>query len=423
MKKLFLFLALFFVFVSSFFIIPSASALTTQDITSRFSSFLASEITLPHPAYVNIPSGHERVAVWLIIATFAMLFSILYALTIKLSIFKKDDGAVHKGMATVFAASMSFIVIFASAFCEWVAKLAGNLAQIAAIMMFLLAIILMWYYSASAYHTGKKAMMDSAVGSSTSKTALAAAQTTEHQAKHDLDIVQEKLHKEKRDLNIAKHNLHNLQIDTRDEIKALKQIQKIVTHLNSVETAEAVKLKQMYQRQLAVLATLIQHEHKDLNEYKSRINRINNLGHAMLRAAHGEDVAVKKLELVNERLRHLGISPPLDLRQTIRAEQISNNAIYLNKEHNKLTKNISEELKNVETLDQQTISSIHGVIAALHGDNYPQALHHINTAIGIKTKINGMINNARHHDIDLGRLEAKQSSLDKELTRFFENGT
>ena len=388
------------------------NAASTSETANQLTELLDSPIKIPHPSYLNTSTGSETVPFWLILTVFTMLFSLIYVLTIRLPMFNKD-GKLLKGPVVAFAAAMTLTAIFASPICETIARWTVTFSKLAMLALFVIAIAFLWFTTASSFSAGRKMAAEAGAEAASAIAKHHAADVERVRARRDLDDSRRTIKKETADLNKAERELKNVMIDTKNEIRALKEVARIIHRLQGVsDEGEAAKLKQAYQRQLAVLSSLITHESKNLHSYQAVIRHLEGLGHHLLKDEKDERAMISKL---NMHIRSAIGARTIPTAKMPHIASLARKCVDLNVKQEKLVKEIEAQMKLVQTEDNKAIDEIRAVTQNIHINNFPQALHHINNAITIKQNIEKQANRAHHWDMEIRNIEAQHNHLILEL--------
>jgi|GEM_PF-7082715 len=113
-----------------------------QKLTVTLQEFLTYTLTIPHPYSVGGSSLQEVVPLWSVLAVFTLLFSIIFAASGTISIFKEKN----KGPRTAFCIALALIVMFGTPITElFVVTFAGYFTTLTSLLLVVGFLIALWF--------------------------------------------------------------------------------------------------------------------------------------------------------------------------------------------------------------------------------------------------------------------------------------
>lgn len=332
-------------------------------LTSFFTGLAERTITLPTD-YVVGDSNEVTVSVLAVLATFFLVFTLLYAASGKIKVFEGHTGA-RKG----FTFSVAALVTFLSPLALVLQRILGTSAVILT-YAYVAAIVLLAYWLWSMFGTGF---------SKVSRQSAERKQFDVDSEKIKQEAIKDKdqLNHDRKMVRREKESLDNLEKLTKDDFKNEKNLQtrfeKLldnVAKMESVRGERAQELKQQIVDEATNLLKIESHAHHINNELEKITKDLEKSELEIVKDLSDMDAHV--LNHIRNRLAHEGRSTTPDNMDRVltRAKNLAKKVLKAQEEAESMVGNIDKYESDIERKTKE-------IIELLRADEFPGAANRI----------------------------------------------
>ncbi len=163
------------------------------------------------PLYSKTYAGSNTVPFWLLVAAFAILFSIVWLASSYINLFKEEK---NKGPRSIFAIAVSFIALFGTPLAIWLMKVIYTFTTLSIIALLILGVYIIWTLTKSGWAESAKTNADSSkiIADASSKNALTKKQNYDTKAYKEktMKASSEGVHYQIREIKKTKTNMQRI---------------------------------------------------------------------------------------------------------------------------------------------------------------------------------------------------------------------